>query len=499
MSEFSDIRPNKKYRVGITLYGTPEQFRLDVSQVSGLMIWQRRYVGLLEDLGFEVVKFFFVKKKGAKNLLEKIESNQFIFYLKEASQVFYMEEEGEAHGLVYNLDAKHLEELIVDTLENCSLDALFIVNWISTGMAVWRAGLRFNKPVIFTPTEHSAICHLGFLLHPSGEACVGPNGGKKCSTCTHGVKPIQPNIPNSAPWYSKRFKVFHLIANVMPRKFQDQIVTFLAKVSLPHSALLTEKQSEARFTSVRKFLLSDKIYVAFQSTQQHSCFERAISNKINLKLPIAISENRVLNYSPDFDRRLQRIDTDPVQFLFVARSSFDRGLNFLLDAWGKCSPFCRSTKLFIRSDEPASFIKSKIDFLRKSGCEIDMQYGKLDDQEYLELHRKVHFVINPAIWEEPLAGGVIEGFSLGTPAIVPKKTGSASYVADGDNGYLFEFRSSESLIKCLERAVNQMQHWESLHLRALSSSYDYKIKIDLQFKAIHQLVRDNSGVRGEYE
>ena len=55
-------------------------------------------------------------------------------------------------------------------------------------MSIWQTCLNYNIKTFFIPTEHTAICHLGFFLDPYGNSCTGPGSGEKCSKCTHGTK-----------------------------------------------------------------------------------------------------------------------------------------------------------------------------------------------------------------------------------------------------------------------------------------------------------------------
>ena len=149
-------------------------------------------------------------------------------------------------------------------------------------------------------------------------------------------------------------------------------------------------------------------------------------------------------------------------------------------------------KLIIRCDDAGKIIEKQVTELKEKGFDVDMSYGRLEDEEFIEIHRQVNFIINPSLWEEPLSGSVIESFDLGTPAIVPTNTGSACFVKTGNNGYLFEFRNKVSFLSCIENAIINIHNWESLHRGALQVSADYERQTIIQLAHVKSIVKGES-------
>ncbi|MDO8206371.1 MAG: hypothetical protein Q7T38_00960 [Gallionella sp.] len=161
-------------KVCVTLYGKPPG-QGDDNRVSGLEIWQRNYLLLLRSMGLNLVEIYFVW--GGQNKIENTHGNIYVLHLDDKKRVFQMEREANAHGLSYPKEARVIEDMLLNIFEKERVGSIILINWISTGMIIWQACLRFGKPVIFIPTEHSSVCHLGFFLNPSGSACSGPDGG----------------------------------------------------------------------------------------------------------------------------------------------------------------------------------------------------------------------------------------------------------------------------------------------------------------------------------
>ncbi|MDO8206370.1 MAG: glycosyltransferase [Gallionella sp.] len=274
----------------------------------------------------------------------------------------------------------------------------------------------------------------------------------------------------------------------LPASLQKYALWALAELFQSKHALLSEKEGMARLESAKRFLQDDNVLVLFQSPHQHQLFERAIGGRISVRTSLVIPANRDLIYESEKDTRRLSVGKGKIIFMFAARASFDRGLHFLLDAWSELTHRKNMLKLVVRCDAAGERIERQVARLQENGFDIDMVYGKLDDQKFVDLHRQAHFVVNPAMWEEPLAGSVIEGFDLGTPAIVPTRTGSSCFVKSGWNGYSYEFRDKVSLLKCLEMAVENINSWEHLHNGALATSRKYRRFTNLQLEYIRSVI-----------
>ncbi|HVP67214.1 MAG TPA: glycosyltransferase, partial [Anaeromyxobacteraceae bacterium] len=142
--------------------------------------------------------------------------------------------------------------------------------------------------------------------------------------------------------------------------------------------------------------------------------------------------------------------------------------------------------LLLHTHDDGSRIARSVRELQDQGCDVRLAFGPLDEQSLREIHRSVHFVVNPAVWEEPGSSTVIEGLFFGTPAIVPSQTGSADFVKPGANGYHYQFRDVDDLLEKLRTAVEEVGGWRHLHEGALQSARHYRRLSDLHVEMLYE-------------
>ncbi|MCL5744441.1 MAG: glycosyltransferase [Acidobacteria bacterium] len=159
-----------------------------------------------------------------------------------------------------------------------------------------------------------------------------------------------------------------------------------------------------------------------------------------------------------------------MNFLFAARPSYDRGLWFLLEAWRQWKPSASEAVLHIYTHPDGGWLGAAVREIWHSHGGVVLHYGRLEPAALAEIHRGIHFVVNPAVWEEPGSATVNEGQALGTPSIVPTRTGSCDFVVMGQNGHIYEFRNGDSLIAALERATSQLDEWHNLSAGSLETA-----------------------------
>jgi glycosyltransferase involved in cell wall biosynthesis len=457
-------------KLGLSVYGGVgwETSR----NVSGLTGYQAQFISLVTSFGIDVVPIYFQEAKGAGDSGSYRPSGEghHIFMSRRKDRRPYLPMEARSAGLAYPEAGARLADELAALYRSERLDALHIIEWLPAGMAVWDSALRSDFPVSFTPTEHGAICHYGFLLHNCGSPCEGPGDGAKCGRCTHSLEPYPPTRSVEDPWYSRRHRAFHRLTRWAPRPARQRLLHILSENLQHPGAAISEREGKARLASARRFLNSKQVTVAYQSPHQHRIFERATG----LSLPAPLPKITPTLFRPfQYQEKTVR-NAGSVNFLFAARPNFDRGLWFLLDAWKQWAPPAAKARLHIYTHADGAWLDRAVEDISRSNSNIVLCYGKLGRRELQKIHQQMHFVINPAVWEEPGSATVNEGYALGTPAIVPTCTGSADYLQDGRNGYLYEFRDVDSLVDTLERAVDQIGGWNDLSRASLATAELYR-------------------------
>ena len=479
----------RKQKIGITFYGNPSSNAQN--GVSGLVLFQEFYAQMLTDNGFDVVKYYFKWKKGVKAHLERIDNSSYYFVFDPVHRPFYLHKEALEYNLPYPIEVDQLSELMVATFRREYLDALHVIDWMGTGMVLWEAVLRWGGATVFTPTEHGTVCHYAFLLHPCGVSCSGPEDGRKCGRCTHGLDVSSLEFPLGHTWYSPRHRLFHAIAFMLPPPLRRRVLWALCHHFQFPGKAISENIGQARLTSVKRFLDTIDI-VAYQSPHQYRLFKKCLNVDLPLKIPPVIVRHRHLTYELEMDFRSQTISDMPICFVYAARANYDRGIHFLLEAWSKWRPSSSLVKLVLFTNNPGRWLAKKVIQLQKLGLNIEVTHGGLSSEALIELHRNVHYVVNPAVWEEPLSATVLEGLFLGTPAVVPSSTGSADFITHGKNGFVFNFRNLDSFIGTLQEAVARRNEWDLLHQGALHASGMYDNTVKNHLEAICQFVSQKS-------
>jgi len=327
-------------RIALSIYGGtgPSQ-----AVVSGLRKYQLSYAAMLSSAGLDVIPFCF-DEAGARSwsrgdLYEQLPTGEHRFWIRRSARIMALPMEASREGVVYPRMWQHLSEEFIAFFRRNSIDALSIIEWLPTGMALWQSALEFDKPVVFTPTEHGSVCQYSFLLQNCGVSCPGPEGGSKCGRCTHSLEPYPP-VEETPIWYSRRHRMFHRATAFLPAPLQRLALWHLSEHLQYPGTAISEAHGRARVSSAKRFLQSPRIEVQYQTPHQHQVFERALGCDLPARLPMHMPSSNVnlpVRRDPKSDQRTKS-GGSPVRFLFAARPNFDRGLWLLLEAWKRWKP-----------------------------------------------------------------------------------------------------------------------------------------------------------------
>ena len=443
-------------RVGISLFGP-----IAPGRVSGLAVYQERLQALLGDMGLEVRPFFFSADPGMGD-------GGNVIGFPRPERRFYLEAEGQEVGLAPPRSTRRCVERLLALFDRERLDALVIVEWMPVGMALWEAALRWGRPVVFLPTEHGAVCQYGFLLRNSGVPCDGPGEGDACALCTHGLDEATLRHPIGGHWYSNRHRAFQRATRWIPGPPRRAALWALGQWLQPGRVAIRAREAGARVRSARRFLRSIAA-VAYQSPAQRAAFEGALRCTLPAPLPLVLPLPQLFQGGEPPARPVG----GPTRFLFAARPDFDRGLWLLLEAWRAWSPAPGTCELLVATHTPSPAVRAAIEAANSGAAPIGVRLGALGPAGLLEVHSSTHYYVNPAAWREPLSSSVLEGMSLGTPAIVPSGSGSADFVRSGENGFVYPFRSVDGLVAAMREASQVRGRWGAMSAAALAAAMDY--------------------------
>lgn len=144
------------------------------------------------------------------------------------------------------------------------------------------------------------------------------------------------------------------------------------------------------------------------------------------------------------NRKYSELKGRPLKLLFVGGLSQRKGIANLVEA---VSFFGEAVNLTIVGNKPVDDCKPLNDAL-----EIHKYIPSLPHDEILKLMREHDVFVFPSLFEG--FGLVItEAMSQGTPVITTNRTAGADIIVDGENGWLVQAGSSESIIECLSKIL----------------------------------------------
>jgi len=131
-------------------------------------------------------------------------------------------------------------------------------------------------------------------------------------------------------------------------------------------------------------------------------------------------------------------------FLYVGRLSVEKGLNVLLEAFGKIN-----SELVIVGAGP---LQAEVELAATKNSNIHFK-GELQRADVFKLLQECTALIFPSIWYETFGLVIIEAFSVKTPVIASKIGASATLVESGYNGLHIRPGSAANLIEKLEEWI----------------------------------------------
>lgn len=245
-------------------------------------------------------------------------------------------------------------------------------------------------------------------------------------------------------------------------------------------------------SKVAKFL-----YKLSQSRASKVFFQNEDDRKLfldNNLADIAITD-RLPGSGVDLSRfTIQPADDDNVvRFLLIARMLFDKGIGHYVEAartlrakYGKKVEF--QLLGFIGVNNPSAVTDSQMRAWVDEG--IVNYLGVSDSVE--NIIAKVDCMVLPSFYREGVPRSLLEAGAMGKPIVTTDNVGCRDTVDDGENGYLCELRSTESLTEKLELVV-KMTHEERLEMGSKSrmkieSEFDERIVIHKYLNAIEQVL-----------
>lgn len=214
--------------------------------------------------------------------------------------------------------------------------------------------------------------------------------------------------------------------------FSHCILNKCCKNSIPKSVLMSAEMYYRSVFFHPSLLFDSLIYVSY--------FGREIHEQMDARFKT--TKANVLHNFVFWDKDQLKLKGSLVYdnyYLYYGRLSYEKGIVTLIKAFESFP----TSKLVIMGDGP---LKGELkQYVNERGI-INIEF--LDARSGDSLYRivsKAKFVVAPSEWYEMLGMTVIEGYSMGVPALASNIGGLAEIIKDGKTGFLFRAGDCESL------------------------------------------------------
>jgi glycosyltransferase involved in cell wall biosynthesis len=133
-------------------------------------------------------------------------------------------------------------------------------------------------------------------------------------------------------------------------------------------------------------------------------------------------------------------------FLCLSRLYPEKGVDLLLDAWGRAFPDGGARLRVVGSGELEAHLRRSAEAL--TGVEFT---GQLPRDEGLRILSEARALVVPSRWYEVFPRIVAEAYALGIPVVASRLGSMAEIVHDGETGILFEPEDADGLAQALRR------------------------------------------------
>ncbi len=116
--------------------------------------------------------------------------------------------------------------------------------------------------------------------------------------------------------------------------------------------------------------------------------------------------------------------------------------------------------LLIAGDGPEGYVHDLKSLVFTLGLESKVKFlGRVDAMFFMD---RVHSVIVPSLWHEPLARVIYESFAMKKFVIASNTGGSPEVIKNGVNGYIFDIKGSSSLLERMKIPLDDKNAYYSI-------------------------------------
>lgn len=232
-----------------------------------------------------------------------------------------------------------------------------------------------------------------------------------------------------------------------------------------------------------KHACSKAKFVFFQNSSNKSFF---VSN--NLVTPSKTRQIPGSGVNIDKYRPVSKIHVDDIiRFMFVGRIMKEKGIDEYLQVAEIITKNYEKTEFLILGNFEEANYKKTISEI--SNQRINYLGGSSDVRNEI---REIDCIINPS-YHEGMSNVLLEGAAMGKPLIASNIPGCQEIIDEGENGYLFEVKSTKSLedkiIRFIELSQEDREKMGQNSRRKIEKEFSRNIVINEYMKAITDIIK----------
>jgi glycosyltransferase involved in cell wall biosynthesis len=323
----------------------------------------------------------------------------------------------------------------VRVLEALRPDLVHLHHWFGLWW-ILESAQRLGIPTVYTNHDWGMACLRTILVMGDGSLCDGSLSIEKCARC----------ICEGRGFLGK---VNELIAETVVGRFlieaayRSPLRGFLQR----HGAVRLPAWERVHLNLVRAKGVLSRLGVMF--TPSH--FGRAFF----ARLGVPEDRIRVLPWYHDAGRIEKTVSSSqPFTMTYIGRVSPEKGVHLVFEALKR-----------VRTAEPIHLRVAGADsspycmaLKRKFACQVGQHTVEwLGWSEPEPLLLSTHVTVIPSLWIDNVPLALIEALSYRVPVIATRVAPIEELILDGENGYLAEYNSIESLAAAIQRAVADKQ------------------------------------------
>lgn len=194
---------------------------------------------------------------------------------------------------------------------------------------------------------------------------------------------------------------------------------------------------------------------------------------------------------PNFMSTDPGVQAQPREYaLFVGRMSAEKGIKTLLEAWRQIPDLPLKV---VGGGEEEQWAK---DFIAQHNLTNVELVGFQKSEQVIEYQRRAKLLIMPSMWYETFGRVILEGYAVGTPALVSNLGAMAELVDEHKTGLRFTPGDADDLARKVRYAVEhpeQLQDWGHNARRKLEEQYSAESAYT-RLMSIYQQVIDHAPV-----